>query len=1009
MRRLPVGVTASLALICAVLLTSSGSTQGRRAREVQLVDGREAAAGEVLLRFRGGSAPSQIAEVRALVGADAVERIGRTGFLRIRTRSRHAAALAALFSSRPDVEYAEPNFIVRSFAPPNDPSFPQLWGLQNAGQAVNGSPGGTAGADIAALGAWDVSAGDVSPVVAVVDSGIDYTHPDLQANMWSAPSAFTVTVDGQSITCPAGSHGFDAIGRNCNPNDRHHHGTHVAGTIGAVGNNGIGVVGVNWTTRIMALGFLDESGSGTVADAIAAIEFAIETKRKFGAAADVRVLSNSWGSTNFSQALYDEILAANDEDMLFVAAAGNSGISNDLIPTYPASYDAPNIIAVAATTPTDQRAWFSNYGPKVHLGAPGVNILSTMPANSYGFSNGTSMATPHVSGAAVLVASRCDVTTFELKQVLLGTVDPVAALAQVTSTGGRLNAHSAIESCLIVPEPPANLVAQSGNQLVILTWSPSVGAIRHTVKRSTSPGGPYVELATAVKAGSYTDTAVTNGTTYYYVVSAASLVGEGGPSNEASATPNLPSDLVVPTMTVPATGASGSPIDVSVTTTNQGTGAAGASKTKLYLSTNTTLDAADHVLGDGHQLSGLAPGGSTTTVLGVVLPPGLAAGRYYVVAKADADNVLIEAQENNNTRYRAIDLGADLVVSALTVPAAAGAGGTVSVTDTVRNDGAASAGPSTTRFYLSSNSTLSSDDELLNGFRTVPALNTGATSSGTTSVTIPASAATGTYYLIAKADADQTVSESQETDNTRSASVKIGSDLEVSALTAPATAAPGASIVASDTTKNAGGGASPATTTRFYLSSDSRLDGADRLLTGHRDVPALAGGGTSAGNTSIVIPSETVGGSYYLLAVADADDVAAEVTETDNVRSRTIRVGSDLRVSLAAVPSSIAAGAAVSLTDTVTNGGAGSAEASTTRFYLSKNLQLDAADLELAESRAVPALEPAASNAGTTSVVIPAGTAAGSYYIIAKTDADDEVAEGNESNNTTSRFTSIVP
>jgi subtilase family serine protease len=276
-------------------------------------------------------------------------------------------------------------------------------------------------------------------------------------------------------------------------------------------------------------------------------------------------------------------------------------------------------------------------------------------------------------------------------------------------------------------------------------------------------------------------------------------------------------------------------------------------------------------------------------------------------------------------------------------------------------------------------------------------------------VTIPASAGTGTYYLIAKADADQAVNESQEADNTRAAIVRIGSDLEVSVLTPASSAAPGAVIAASDTTKNAGGGPAPATTTRFYLSTDYRLDGGDRLLTGHRAVPALAGGASSSGTTSIVIPSDTVGGSYFLLAVADADNVAQEVAENDNVKYRTIGIGPDLRVSLASVPSSIAAGASVSLTDTVTNSGAGSAGASTTRFFLSVNYQLDAGDVQLAESRSVPVLAPGTSSAKTTSVVIPAGTAAGSYFILVKTDADGVVAEANEGNNTAWRSTSIVP
>jgi subtilisin family serine protease len=205
---------------------------------------------------------------------------------------------------------------------------------------------------------------------------MDYTHPDLLANLWSAPSPFVVTLGSNTITCPAGAHGFNAITLVCDPMDDHGHGTHVSGTIGASGNNGAGVVGVNWITRLMGIKFLNEDGTGSIADAINGIEFAIQAKEAFAstAAADVRILSNSWGGTIASQALREEIEAANAADMLFTAAAGNNGINSDWRPTYPASYDVPNVVAVAATDNTDTRAWFSNYSSTlVDLAAPGAD------------------------------------------------------------------------------------------------------------------------------------------------------------------------------------------------------------------------------------------------------------------------------------------------------------------------------------------------------------------------------------------------------------------------------------------------------------------------------------------------------------------------------------------------------------------------------------------------------------------------------------------------------------
>ena len=384
-----------------------------------------------------------------MADAQSIRRIGHAGVHRLRSRTLDVETLLRRLVHHPDIEYVEPNFIVKAFAEPNDPFVPQLWGLQNVGQAVNGGVPGHAGADIHAEQAWEISVGSTAHVVAVVDTGIDYTHPDLAANMWSAPSAFTVTIGDVPVTCPAGSNGFNALTMTCDPMDDNNHGTHVAGTIGGAANNGLGVTGVNWVTRLMGVKFLNAAGSGTVADAINGITFAIQARQTFAGsgAADVRVLSNSWGGRDFSQAMFDEIAVANTNEMLFVAAAGNDGFSNDLWPEYPASYDVPNVVAVAATTNTDARAWFSNYGvASVDLGAPGVDILSTTTGNTYAFFSGTSMATPHVSGSAALVLSRCALDTAGLKATLLSTVEPVAALASITVTGGRLDVNSAIHA-----------------------------------------------------------------------------------------------------------------------------------------------------------------------------------------------------------------------------------------------------------------------------------------------------------------------------------------------------------------------------------------------------------------------------------------------------------------------------------------------------------------------------------------------------------------------------------
>ncbi len=733
------GFTALVAVVELVFLSPlrlDGQRVSRFDREI--VNGREVVAGEALVKFRYPPAAADLARLAADANADDVRRVGRTGAMHVRSRAMNTAALLARLRNRADVEYAEPNFIVRISAQPNDPSFGQLWGLHNTGQTINFFPG-IAGADIDAVPAWDQTVGSTAHVVAVIDTGIDYTHPDLAANVWSAPAQFTVSVAGQPITCAAGTHGFNAINRTCNPMDDHHHGTHVAGTIGAVGDNGIGVAGVNWTARMMGIKFIDDTGSGTIADAIAALEFAIAVKQAFAAtgAADIRVLSNSWGDSEFSQALLDEVMATNAAGMLFVAGAGNSAFDNDILPMYPASFNAPNVISVAATTNTDDRAWFSNYGAEsVHLAAPGVDILSTVPGGTYSFLSGTSMATPHVSGAAALVLSACEMDTATLKETLLGTVAPLPALAGITTTGGRLQVNSALRACTLPPDTPTNLTARPGDTQVLLAWNAALGAIKYNVKRSLTSGGPYVTIAADVTGAAYLDADVVNGTRYYYVVSGQNTLGESGDSNEASAVPNIPPDVVVSALSAPAVAGAGTTIAVSVTTRNQGNGHADPSVTRFYLSDNSALDPADVLLSGVQLVPALPAGASSLASVSIEIPDEAATGRLYVIAKADDLDVLFETSETNNTRSRSVQVGPDLDVSSFTVPSDAAAGAAISVTDTVTNVGGSASPGSSTTFYLSTNSSLSAEDVLL-GSRVVPALAAGAANAGSKDLTIP--------------------------------------------------------------------------------------------------------------------------------------------------------------------------------------------------------------------------------------------------------------------------------
>lgn len=343
------------------------------------------------------------------------------------------------------------------------------------------------------------------------------------------------------------------------------------------------------------------------------------------------------------------------------------------------------------------------------------------------------------------------------------------------------------------------------------------------------------------------------------------------------------------------------------------------------------------------------------------------------------------------------DLPPDLVVTAVTAPAAAAAGTAILVSDTTRNQGTQVAPASQTAFYLSTNSTWDAADVPL-GHRAVSPLAPATSESGTSTLVVPESTTAGMYYIVAYADWSGLIEESSNANNTRASSaVRVGPDLVVSALTVPGTAAAGQGFVVTDTTRNQGAGAAPATVTRFYLSTNTAWDAADLAL-GERTVGPLAGGASAAASTALVMPAATAPGTYYVLARADSADALPEVAENNNLRSGSVRVGADLIVSALTAPAVAAAGELIALTDTTQNTGAASAPGSTTALYLSANASFDASDVRLG-SRLVPTLNPSSSSTASVSVLLPATTAVGTYYVLARADDGSEVAETSEANN----------
>lgn len=355
-------------------------------------------------------------------------------------------AALAFYGSRAEVRYAERDFVVRSMALPNDPALLLQWGVRNVGQTVNGDPG-TAGADVGAAEAWDVWTGSSQFRVAVIDSGINVDHADLRANLWlNIADTPDNGLDDDGNGWVDDFYGYNTLAESGNVADDFGHGSRMAGLIGAVADNGMGMAGLNWRCKLVALKFSDFNGEGLISDAIEALEYAVIN--------GITVSNNSWGCyACYSQALYDAIEASQAMGHIFVAAAGNGflGLGLDIAeyPLYPAAYDLPNIISVAASDNDDQKAKFSNYGSVgVDVAAPGVNVYSTTYDGGYTYASGTSYSAAYVTGAISMLRSRRpDLDWLEVRERVLLSVRPVDAFRDVTVTGGVLDMAALVGDC----------------------------------------------------------------------------------------------------------------------------------------------------------------------------------------------------------------------------------------------------------------------------------------------------------------------------------------------------------------------------------------------------------------------------------------------------------------------------------------------------------------------------------------------------------------------------------
>lgn len=471
---------------------------------------------QVLVRFAPGAAAAERNTARNALLPTGGRALGIVPGLELVATQLDVAQAIAVLANNPVVLYVEPDYIVQPVATPNDTFFDLQWGLDNQGQDIRGAVG-MPGADIDILDAWD-AASSAGTLVAVIDTGTQPDHPDLQSNLVA---------------------GWDFFDDDNDPSDLDGHGTHTAGTIAAVTDNGIGVAGVCPSCRVMPVRFLGPNG-GTTSDAIDALNYAV--------AHGATVSNNSWGGGGYSQALYDAIKAAGDMGHIFVAAAGNNGTDTDAYAFYPSSYDLWNIISVAATTNQDLRASFSNYGvASVDLGAPGLDIASTYMGSQYVWSSGTSMAAPHVTGVVALLqgmdlsaaAQDPDCPNWgtgahAIVDRVLDTVRQAPAMLGITATGGILNAYNAVVGiCPPQSPPPPPLVApgnffteDGADGTAKIYWDQVTGASEYWLERREKKGQRLTNAAVfTILAGQahepYVDTTAVAGKTYAYRVASA--------------------------------------------------------------------------------------------------------------------------------------------------------------------------------------------------------------------------------------------------------------------------------------------------------------------------------------------------------------------------------------------------------------------------------------------------------------------------------------------------------
>jgi hypothetical protein len=988
--------------------------------------------GEVLVKFNNWIPEVQRRGIHQLLDTYVVSTIPTIGVQRVAgLKGQSAAALLHAYSKLPEVEYVEPNGIMTLNLTPDDQHYSLLWGLENTGQEIRDASG-TADADIDADEAWNITTGSADVVVAVIDSGIDIGHFDLKDNLWinqdEAPGN-GIDDDGNGYIDDV--YGWNFVYNNNDVIDERGHGTHVSGTIAARGNNGIGVAGVCWQSSIMTLKVFGAGGGATFEDLAEAVLYAANN--------GAQVSNNSYGchggSQCFSHTLEDAIQVANDQDMLFVVAAGNDNSNNDVVIQYPCNSEVANVLCVAATDFNDDRASFSNDGKvNVDLGAPGVNIASTFPGNYYVYASGTSMATPHVAGAAALTLSQDPtLSTAKLKRLLLGSVDPVTSLTNVTVTGGRLNVYRALTSEFSVnAEPDTVTVNKAGQSAEYTVTVESFHGFSAPVTLSVESSDPQLTATFAP------DSLMPPGN------------GEATSTLTVS-TPNTGPESIKVIGTNPATGdtradyvtlvVNGPYFELASDSTKVGTTRSGAAATITVTITSVNRFNQPVNLDVSFDQPGLTgtfstnpvtppKNGTVSTTLSITADATAAIGSYLVrIDATDGGKTRVTQSTIVVAEVEGVDLEMTTLQGQLTATTRYGS---VTLPFSVRNRGAEVAESTGVgiKTYFSLDTSLDVNEDIL--VRTTSLERTLQPLDELQAVIdagfVPAGPLQDqtNYYIFTVVDTNNKYVEDDEQNNIIMADQPIlildhSSDLVVPDMEGPSDGIAGAEIFLSALLSNIGIGQAAdigGINIWFLLSSDTDVDPSSDIRTdGYAGTDNDLLPGASLILTNIVrVPPTVTAGDYYLAAWVDPVDNLIELDETNNgFLGSLITISNQADIgpsqgfgsqSPITVPTSAPRGTTITVRNRMENWG--SAEASNFRvgFYIKPLEQFVGVSTDdlLLGTRTVVSLPVQGVDEAFTDILLPRSLKLGVYEIGFIVDDTDVVSEFDEYNNTSPEY-----